>query len=138
MLASQNYNPPGSFGVYNVNEIGVFSLPSGEWSIFNEDVADAMPNGAGFNVLMRQPSANQYVHQATVANTVGNYTHLSHPALDGRWGAVFQVTQNWRPNSVYNDKVIGVFFDQFEQRWAIFNQELTGIPVGASFNVSID
>ncbi len=137
MLATHNYNPPGGGAVYNDHAMGIYFNGVGQWSIFNQDLA-AMPNNAGFNVLMRQPSGTQYVHEATAGNITGNYTLISHPDLDGRWGAVFQVTQNWRPNDVYNDKVIGVFYHEIEQRWAIFNQDVTNMPVGAAFNISID
>jgi hypothetical protein len=49
VLVTQNWNPQGKGGTYNNHEVGVWYTRSGNWSIFNEDLAP-MPPQAAFNV----------------------------------------------------------------------------------------
>jgi hypothetical protein len=55
LIVTQNWNPPGSLGVYNDHPAGVRWEPtSARWQIVNLDGAD-LPLGAAFNVLIPEP-----------------------------------------------------------------------------------
>jgi hypothetical protein len=71
-------------------------------------------------------------------NISGNTTIINHPLLNGNRKALCQVTQNWNPGGgggTYNPKHIGIYLAG--DRWAIFNQDGSAMPVGAAFNVRI-
>lgn len=138
VLVTQNWNPPGSPGVYNNGVMGVW-YTGAVWAVFNQDNATPIPDDAAFNCQVHGAGVNDFVHTATVGNITGNRTVISHPALDGNPSATFQVTQNWNPGGVggtYNDAPIGVYYNG--TNWAIFNEDLSAMPVNAAFNVSID
>jgi hypothetical protein len=81
----------------------------------------------------------RFIHVATATNTIGSTTYIDHPLTNNNPGAILFVTQNSTPGGVlgaFNDRSIGVRYGA-TGRWAIFNQDLTGMPVGASFNVLI-
>ena len=142
IFITHNYNPGATTpGVYNDFVSGVFYEPgippSGAWSGFNQDRSVAV-DGASYNVSVRPTNPMNFVHKVTTANRSLHVTEISHPALDGNPAAVFQVTQLWDTDSVYNPHVIGVFYHSTTNRWNIFNQDIVTLPLNAAFNVSID
>lgn len=81
-----------------------------------------------------------FVHVASTDNISSNWTYLDHPLLNGNDSANFLVTQNWNPRNLtgtYNAKAIGVWYDDVELKWGIFNQDQTAMPEEAAFNVHI-
>jgi hypothetical protein len=59
--------------------------------------------------------------------------------LNGQPSMRMLVTPSWNPpghGGVYNNHPIGVFYIVSVGKWAIFNQDLAAIPVGASFNIN--
>jgi hypothetical protein len=99
-----------------------------------------MPAGTGFNVWSPQAASNVYTHTATVANTPAgqSYTYLDNIWLNANPNALIWVTQNWNPHGwggVYNHHTVGVWYDYRVLRWAVFNEDLAAMPVGASFNI---
>jgi hypothetical protein len=82
----------------------------------------------------------RFVHLATATNTTNHATYLDHPLTNGDPNALIVVTQNYNPGGVgatYNDHNIGVMYDVSSDRWAVFNQDLADIPIGAAFNVFV-
>ena len=140
VLVTQNWNPGGIGGTYNDHPIGVwYSNFTKKWAIFNQDLA-SMPVDAAFNVLIPATSTDVFVHTATVGNSSFNYTYIDHTRTNNNPNAIVLVTQNWNPGGVgntYNDHPIGVWYDSFENKWAIFNQDIVNMPVDAAFNVLI-
>mgnify|MGYP000134401217 CR=1 FL=1 len=137
-LVTQNWNPGGGIaGIYNDNALGV--LYETRWFILNQDDTSPIPDDAAFNMQILN-GANDFVHIADAANSSGNTTTLSHPALDGNPNATIQVTQIISPGNgiiVYNNNVIGVWYDG--SNWSIFNQNIfANIPDGSSYAISID
>lgn len=76
-----------------------------------------------------------YLHTATVANSWDYVTYLDHPDLNGNPDAVFMFNHCWGPSGFYNNKAQGIFYTGAE--WAIFNEDLTNMQEGASFNIYI-
>ncbi len=82
----------------------------------------------------------RFVHLATATNTTDFTSYLDHPLTTGNPNAIVLVTQNYNPGGVgatYNDHEIGVMYDITSGRWAIYNQDLADIPVGAAFDVLV-
>ena len=140
VLVTQNWNPGGVGSTYNNHAIGVwYDGAQKKWGIFNQDLAN-MPEGADFNVLIPDPSANAFVHTAQASNTVANTTYIDNPLTNNNPDAIVLVTQNWNPGGgggTYNDHAIGVWYNNVQKKWAIFNQDLANMPVGADFNVVV-
>jgi hypothetical protein len=140
VLATQNWNPGGTGGIYNDHAIGVwYSTGAKKWAVFNQDIA-AMPPGAAFNVLIPPVDTSVFVHTATAANITSHWTVIDHPLTNNRPNAIVLVTQNWNPSGgggKYNDHAIGVWYVSATKKWAIFNQDFAAMPAGADFNVLI-
>lgn len=139
LLTTPNWNPPGQPGVYHNHTIGVWwHALAGKWAVFNQDL-DWFTAGPSFNVSgVAAANATEFVHDATAANIVGNWTVIDHPLLNNKPNAIAQATQNWNPGGspgVYNDRHIGVWYTG--SHWAVFNQNLAAMPNGASFNISV-
>jgi hypothetical protein len=99
-----------------------------------------IPVDASFNVLIPTAGTAAFVHTATVANTISNWTDIDNPLTNNNPNAIVLVTPNWNPGDVggtYNNHPIGVWYVNSIQKWAIFNQDMANIPVDASFNVLI-
>ena len=94
-----------------------------------------MAEGVDFNGYVGQADRFNFVHTATVTNTVKNWTAIDHPMANGNPAAHIIVTQNWSVNGVYNDKAVGVWYNGTQ--WAIFNQDESAMPERAAFNVRV-
>jgi hypothetical protein len=87
--------------------------------------------------------ANQtdFTHTATDANSRGDYTYISDPAIDGDPDAVVLVaesTDRGNARGASYDHNIGVWYEGVnEKKWAIFNQDRAAIPAGTTFEVII-
>jgi len=75
-----------------------------------------------------------YVHTATAANSNGNVTYLDHPDLNNNPDAKIVFSHNWN-DGTYNDKVTGLWYDG--GNWTIFNEDITNIIEGSTYNVYI-
>ena len=82
-----------------------------------------------------------FTHTATEGNSRGDYTYISHPAIDGDPNAVVLVaesTDRGNARGASYDHNIGVWYEGVNQKkWAIFNQDRAAIPAGATFEVII-
>ncbi|GCE10761.1 DUF7452 domain-containing protein [Tengunoibacter tsumagoiensis] len=132
IIVTPNWNPNGVGGIYDNHPIGVW-YHGGKWSIFNQDLA-AMPVGASFNVYVFSYQVyGAFRHTADPNNSVYDWTYLNHPVTNNNPKALVFTTPSYYPNSVYNNHNIGVWY--YNSQWAIFNQDLSAVPNGASFNV---
>lgn len=80
------------------------------------------------------------VHTATVDNIADNVTYIDHPDLNNNPSACLNFVHNWNPGNgagVYNDNPDGLWYSSGNQRWAIYNENINDMIVGASFNVYI-
>ncbi len=80
-------------------------------------------------------------HRATEANSRGDYTYLDRPAINGDPNAVVLVEpsaadRGGEGESAYGHNV-GVWYEPRQKKWAIFNQDLAPVPVGAAFEVVV-
>lgn len=129
-----SWNPGGQGGTYNNHHTGVWYAQNGRWSIYNEDRIALSPSAA-FNVLASRAG---FVHQASAANIINNWTLLDHPSCNNRPDALLLITANWNPGGqggTYNNHALGVWYTQ--GRWSIFNQDRIPLPPLASWNVLV-
>lgn len=140
IFITANWNPGGGSGVYNTSPLGVwYNSADNKWSIFNQTL-EAMPTGTSFNVLIPPAHPRIFVHTANAGNTVSNYTYIDHGTTNNNPDAIVFVTANWNPgggSGVYDASALGVWYSASANQWAIFNQDLSAMPAGASFNVMV-
>jgi hypothetical protein len=90
-------------------------------------------SGAGLN-----SGTPVFIHRATAANIVNNWTVIDHPHCNNNPNAILIVTPNYNPGGVggtYSNHSIGVYYTN--NRWTIFNQSLAPIALNAAFNVLV-
>jgi|SRR5579859_2995664 len=137
VFITPSYNPGGSGGTNDNHPIGVY-YSLGNWAIFNED-AIGMPVNAAFNVFVPPAGSSVFVHTATALNINGDHTDIDNPLTNGDPNAIVFVTPNYNPGGVcpcvYDSHPIGVYYHAGQ--WAIFNQDVTAMPVNAAFNVAV-
>jgi hypothetical protein len=144
LIVTPNWNPGGGVGVYDSHAVGVWWDSGAQlWAIYNLDWV-AMPTGAAFNVLMAPSGpafgSTAFVHTATTENTSVHITTIDNPATNNRPSALLLVTFNYNPPGspgCGNPYVTGVYYDTYQQKWAIFNQGGNAMPIGTSFNVLV-
>jgi hypothetical protein len=133
LLVTPNWNPASSSGTYDAHPIGAW-YHNGKWHIFNEDQTP-IPAGASFNVVVLQHIVQgATVHTAKATNIQANWTVLNNDQANGNHNALVFFTPNMTAQHVFNNHNTGVWFTS-QNNWAIFNQDMTAMPVGASFYV---
>jgi|GEM_PF-649942 len=125
LIVTQNY------GVYNVNEVGVW-YSAGKWKIFNQN-KKPMPKGNRFNILvLPKKNAKAFVHTTTQSNTKGHITTLEHSLTNTKSKALVFITQNY---GKYNISSTGVWYSS--GRWKVYNEDRKSMPLGTKFNVFV-
>lgn len=130
------YNPNG---VYNDHNYGFwYNDTTDRWTIYTEDLG-MLPLDSAFFIGVPGNGVEGYTHSATAGNISGNWTEISHPFLDGNPDAMFVYTHNWgssgEPSNVILDHTTGAWYTG--TNWAIFNEDLAPMPVGAEFDLLI-
>ena len=84
-------------------------------------------------------SAATFVHRTASENTNANSTYLDHPSANGNPDAFVLITPVWEPedSETNNAHPVGVWYNGERERWAVYNQDLSPMPLGAVFNVSV-
>lgn len=141
LQVTQNWDPGGSGGAYNGNNIGVwYDKSKKKWGIFNEDLA-TMAKGLAFNVLVGSAVSNggkAEVLTTTHANRDGDTVFFNNSETTGNPNNVTFVTENWNPGGkggTYNDQEIGVWYDGSEE--GVFNENTSAPPIHSSYNLLI-
>jgi len=100
ILVTQNWDPGGKGGVFNVHQVGVrYYKAAKKWGIFNED-GSKMTLFAAFNVLVGQAPSNggkMTVVKATNSNRSGSAVIFSNGRTNGNPNNVTLVTQVFNP-----------------------------------------
>jgi hypothetical protein len=130
--------------IYNSTPIGVFyDAPAKKWGIFyEEDPGISVQAGLAFNVLVvPHATSNAFTITAGSSDTTGDTTFIDSAATNGNPNAILQVTPNGNPNGGpigYNDgEVPGVWYDNTNAQWGVFNESGNGMAIGESFNVLV-
>jgi hypothetical protein len=85
---------------------------------------------------LKEGAEATFVHTATEENSRGDYTYLSHPAIDADPEAVVLVVSSQDAAGEGYGHNVGVWYEFADRKkWAIFNQDLAAVPTGASFRV---
>ena len=132
LQVTQNWHSPNGSGLYNDANIGVWNAAS-SWYIFNQDPTNSMDSGTAYNVWTPAPSTHNFVHTATDASASNDATtELDMTGLNNNPDAILSVTQLF---GTYNDNPVGVFYNDNDSRWYIYNSNLADMPENAQFNV---
>ena len=80
-----------------------------------------------------------FLHEATAANTTGNWSDIDHPATNNNPNAIILVTHNMNSDGSLdrNDKVTSVFYNTTTNKWAVFNEDVSSLLVGSSYNIYV-
>lgn len=81
-----------------------------------------------------------FIHTASENNSRGDYTYLTHAAIDGDPNAIVMAKlQKPRSAGSYSyDHNIGVWYDFVDrEKWAVFNQDRAAVPAEAAFEIYI-
>jgi hypothetical protein len=78
-----------------------------------------------------------FVHRATEGNSREDYTYISDPDINGNPNATVIVSNQRNEGSTSYDHHIGVWYESGARKWAIFNQDRTAVPAGATFEVEV-
>lgn len=131
-------------GVYNDQfSPVVYHTPTARWRLIGYIPGDEftpIPENSNFNILVRTPSNQAFVHTATAVNTTndaaGYRTTLDHPTLNGNPMAQILVTNVWKPDS------IGQTFSQMQSvyntslaRWQLDPVGNVDIPLNSEFHI---
>jgi len=137
ILISHSWNPPGSSGVYNDNNTGVFySNSQNQWGVYNESGA-GMVVGSSYNVYIGD--GDVVLHIADLANQATNpvYSIINHPDLNGNPNARIVLTTYFNPNGLRNDHSYAVWYNNTTDRWNIFPEDLSNLPLDTAFFIGI-
>jgi hypothetical protein len=103
-------------------------------------VSGAAQGTDGANPGEKAGEETAFVHAATDANSRGDYTYFAHPRIDGDPDAVVLAQpssgRGGQAGAAYGRNV-GVWYEPERQRWAIFNQDRSGVPAGTAFEVVV-
>jgi len=81
-----------------------------------------------------------FIHRATEENRRGDYTYISDPSIDGDPNAIVIASptsdQKGLRTASYKHNT-GVWYESGADKWAIFNQDRTAVPKGATFEVEV-
>ncbi|MFO0734602.1 MAG: hypothetical protein U0270_01920 [Labilithrix sp.] len=120
--------------VINPHHIGVFYF-NDRWAIFNEDFA-AMPANAQWNILVSATGVASLTAKTTNVSSNSMYLDELPPNVRNNPKARLLVTQAWK--GTYNNHPVGVWFDRSRSMWAVYNEDMAAMPVGAAFHVDWD
>jgi hypothetical protein len=116
---------------YNNVNVGVWYNGS-KWTIFTEDIS-AMPEGKDFNVWLLNDNKS-FIHTVDNLNLSGSNSYLDNPLTNNNPDANILVTSLL---GSYFDHVQGVFYDVSQQKWALYNEDLTDYTVGITYNIYV-
>lgn len=139
IYVTSNLNPGGGLSVYNSHPIGAwYDAQAGLWAVANQD-GKTMAAYASFNVAFTESDPQAATHVTTAANTTGHISYLDHPLANGNPSALIQASPSWNSGTggAINAHVIGVWYDTWKGRWAIFNQDFAPMPLNSAFQIYV-
>ncbi len=121
---------------YNNKNVGLwYKASSGNWTIFNEDVS-AMEVGKDFNVWLLNDNKS-FVHIVDSSNIYSSSNSLlDNPQTNNNPDANILITALLNGGD-YFDHVQGAYYDITNQKWAIYNEDLTPYSVGIKYNIYV-
>jgi hypothetical protein len=93
------------------------------------------------NADLHKPAEEvSFVHHATDENSLGDYTYINDPSINGDANAIMLVapsTDRGNARGASYDHNIGVWYEGVERQWAVFTQDRAAIPGGTAFEVVV-
>ncbi len=126
-----------TFFTYADSTFGVWYSANPGWAIFCEDNLLDMRDNLEFNVLVAGNDVTAFTHIADAASNDFNVSYIDHPDLNGNPSAIFFFTNNYQPNTTYNDNVMGVWYNTTNSRWSVYNEDQSSMVENSSYNIVI-
>lgn len=127
---------PRSDGPNNDHVVSVwYSWTTGRWNIYNADI-QPMTNGARFTVHVDANGSQALLHTSTAANISSTVTFVDHPLSNANPYAQVLATANYNPGGTHNER-LGVYYSATRQKWGVYNEDGSSMPVGKTFNVMV-
>jgi hypothetical protein len=133
---------------YDAHPIGLwYDTYLQKWAIVNEDLAN-IPLGATFYLTGTfGPDGPYQVGDgsvwadtqvtSTTANVDGDGVAIDSSVTNGNPNAQVYVTQVSASVFDLNPHEVGVYYNTWLQKWLIFNEDMSAMPVGMQFNVTL-
>lgn len=122
---------------YDVHPTAVwYDRFDGEWTVFNEDIAN-IPLGTSFDISGQYTGGGRYLQvTATSSNISGDSMYINNAISNNKPNVAFLVTQDY--TGTYDPHYVGVWYNGSQQQWAVFNEDGTALPIGATFDLELD
>ncbi|WP_290699623.1 cadherin repeat domain-containing protein [Lacinutrix sp.] len=156
ITATSNSTETVTYAITSQTPSGALSIntSTGEVTIANASLFDYESNGSisatvtasnseasttsSITVNVNDISDVIFTHIATADNSSNNNTYLDHSDLNGNPEAKIVINHNWSPNSVYNDNVTGLWYDSTQEKWVIYNEDISvSMVINSAYNVFI-
>jgi hypothetical protein len=144
--AALNGNPNAVFffsktfdgSVYDTAHLGIW-YNSGKWYLYNEDYNKPIKTDLTINIFVPNANATVSTHTVTVANTSSYLTTIDHPMLNAKPNAMPFFSHNYTSGTgaVYNNAATSMWYDKSTDKWTIYNDNFSALPVGASYSILI-
>lgn len=115
-----------------------YDAAAGDWRIVNPYAY--YPDVLSHHVLIERPGGGAFRHVTTAANTLSNSSYLDHPDANGNPQArVFVTPHHAGPTAptTAHPHHVGVFWDAFAGRWAVYNEDRAPMALGMQFDVKV-
>lgn len=140
LFNNQNPGPHAAFSlIWNLENmiskpLG-FEYLNGKRRIYAEDL-DGFTTNTNFIIVV--PSAsNSFTHVSTSQNIDGPITFIDHPSLNNNPNTSFVFEHYYGLEGNNNDfnHNLGLYYDDIENKWGIFAQDLTNFIPGLAFSI---
>lgn len=134
LFVTPNWNPGGACGCISepiplsVMYVGGWNA----WMIFRED-ANPIPLGTTFNVLAVPKGGPVFFYIASSSSVSGDSTYIDNPLTNGNPNALLLVSAS----NIYEPHPLGVWYNSFLQKWAIFYEDGSPMYPTENFNVMV-
>jgi hypothetical protein len=124
--------------IYDTAHLGIW-YSSGKWYLYNEDYNKPIAVGLTINIFVPNSNATLITHTVTAANTSTYLTTLDHPLLNGKPNAMPFFSHNYTTGAgaVYNNAAGSMWYDDGAEKWTVYNDNFTNLPIGASYSILI-
>jgi len=80
-----------------------------------------------------------FIHTTTASNISTVSSFIDHPSLNNNPSARILVSHSWDGDGTgnYNTKNTGIWYSTVEEKWAVYNEDLTNMAESMSFNIYV-
>ena len=95
------------------------------------------PAGANGTSTNGATAASVFSVTSSSSNRTQNFILIDNPATNGNPNALVFITHDFAPTQNYLNKSIGVFYKSVDNKWGIYLEDQSVMPLGIKFNVLV-